>query len=237
MTINKKRYLIFFFSYPSLKDLFIFFNDFKTLLNDFNDYEALSTSLKQALAYDLAFFTQNLNIIKEWLYSKEFKQNYQDKNHPYPSLLNPNKIDYENIPAELAWEMNLPLPRRYEFLLMRGHGSGGTAMMSFLGKCKVKLAEAYYRHLPKNTYFKTYNFLLKNPNTINFICIAQYDGIGWIDNNGYARNKIFALTNKKVPILFQVRDPIGHIKHGRGRIWGKLKKLGKLLFVLTIKIF
>ena len=45
---QQEKILNILFSYPSLKDLFIFFKDFKTLLNDFNHYEALSTSLKQA---------------------------------------------------------------------------------------------------------------------------------------------------------------------------------------------
>ncbi|HEC1891969.1 TPA: capsular biosynthesis protein, partial [Campylobacter jejuni] len=65
--------------------------------------------------HNFNYFMQNFNLIEEWLLSNDFNERYKKENHPYPSLLDPKKlndekekINYKNIPAELAWEMNLP---------------------------------------------------------------------------------------------------------------------------------
>ncbi|TNO72302.1 sugar transferase, partial [Campylobacter jejuni] len=57
---------------------------------------------------------------------------------PYPPLLNPKKlndknekINYYNLSAELAWQMNLPLPDNYEFVLAYKLSSG-TGMLGRL---------------------------------------------------------------------------------------------------------
>ena len=56
---------------------------------------------------------------------KEFNEEYIQKNHPYPPLLNPkhlkdesSSLNYKNIPADFAWESNLPLPDGYKFLFL-----------------------------------------------------------------------------------------------------------------------
>ncbi|HEC1885143.1 TPA: capsular biosynthesis protein, partial [Campylobacter jejuni] len=66
--------------------------------------------------HNFNYFMQNFDLIEEWLLSDDFNERYKKENHPYPSLLDPKKlnnekekINYKNIPAELAWEMNLPL--------------------------------------------------------------------------------------------------------------------------------
>ncbi|MBT0755582.1 capsular biosynthesis protein, partial [Campylobacter upsaliensis] len=82
-------------------------------------YEALN----EVIVLNMAFVLEHFDEVSLWLNSKEFKEKYEDINHPYPPLLNPDKLNdenyilnYEKIPANLAWEMNLPLPRRYEFV-------------------------------------------------------------------------------------------------------------------------
>ncbi|EOH9832616.1 capsular biosynthesis protein, partial [Campylobacter jejuni] len=91
-------------------------------------------------------FIQNFNLIEEWLLSNDFNEKYKKENHPYPSLLDPKKlndenekINYKNIPAELAWEMNLPLPDGYKFVLIGGHGTGEKAFQEMLSRCNVKI--------------------------------------------------------------------------------------------------
>ena len=57
--------------------------------------------------------------IKLWLTSQSFLEKYA--NHPYPPLLNPKKLDYTKIPAEVAWDLNLPLPPYYQFVFFGSH--------------------------------------------------------------------------------------------------------------------
>ncbi|MCC8350569.1 sugar transferase, partial [Campylobacter sp. VicNov18] len=62
--------------------------------------------------HNFTFFLKHFNLIEEWLLSNDFNEKYKKQNHPYPSLLDPKKlndknetINYHNIAAELAWEM------------------------------------------------------------------------------------------------------------------------------------
>ncbi|MCH5323316.1 MAG: DUF2972 domain-containing protein [Helicobacter sp.] len=225
---QQEKILNILFSYPSLKDLFIFFKDFKTLLNDFNHYEALSISLKQAIAYDLIFFTQNFNIIKEWLYSKEFKQNYQDKNHPYPSLLNPEKIDYENIPAELAWEMNLPLPPYYDMIYLLSHGVGVAKVRETLFSLGLRMPYSFHIVMQSKKAFEIYNFFFHRfLSNKNHPCLGlELSAVTYRDLDNFY--KLLALVDKKVPFFCQVRDPIEVLTHG-------FKRRGKWVRHLLVK--
>ncbi|MFQ6343083.1 sugar transferase, partial [Campylobacter sp. VTCC 70190] len=89
------------------------------ILKTHQDYPAILDNI----FHNFSYFIQNFDLIEEWLLSNDFNEKYKKENHPYPSLLNPKKlndknesINYHNIPAELAWEMNLPLPENYEFI-------------------------------------------------------------------------------------------------------------------------
>ncbi|EAK4521443.1 invasion protein, partial [Campylobacter coli] len=84
------------------------------------------------------FALENIEIICEWLNSKEFQENYT--NHPYPPLLNPNYIDTDASRhcAELAWDLNLPLPKHYKFIYISPHGVGAAAFLRYLNEaCNV----------------------------------------------------------------------------------------------------
>ncbi|WP_270977926.1 DUF2972 domain-containing protein, partial [Campylobacter upsaliensis] len=159
-----------------------------------------------------------------WLNSKEFKERYEDINHPYPPLLNPDKLNdenyilnYEKIPAEKAWEMNLPLPRRYEFVLMFSHGAGALAMNHFLfWSAQFNLIEYFYGGVAEVRYGNFYQRLLKENNNIVGISDTSELLYGSIEN----RNKLWSLMDKKVKALVLVRDPIELIKHCYGRKWG-----------------
>ena len=120
----KNRLLAYFKKNPSLKILL------KT------PYIPLKNTLLQNLDFTLTHFDE----ISSWLNSKEFKETYADINHPYPPLLNPAKLNdenyplsYEKIPANLAWEMNLPLPRRYKVVFFM-FGASAQSVWHFFTK-------------------------------------------------------------------------------------------------------
>ncbi|MBT0860156.1 capsular biosynthesis protein, partial [Campylobacter coli] len=105
----------------SLENKELLINNFeaiKDVLQTHKDYKPILENI----FHNFKFFLTNSTLIKEWLLSDDFYQKYKKENHPYPSLLDPKKlnndteeINYKNIPAELAWEMNLPLPDKYDF--------------------------------------------------------------------------------------------------------------------------
>ncbi|MBZ7960495.1 sugar transferase, partial [Campylobacter sp. RM12397] len=95
------------------------FPKIKNLLNIHKDYQPIIDNI----FHNFDYVTKNFNLIEEWLLSNDFNEKYKKENHPYPSLLDPKKlndekeeINYKSIPAELAWEMNLPLPDGYKFI-------------------------------------------------------------------------------------------------------------------------
>ncbi|EAK4034095.1 DUF2972 domain-containing protein, partial [Campylobacter jejuni] len=164
--------------------------------------------------HNFNYFIQNFDLIEEWLLSNDFNEKYKKENHAYPSLLDPKKlndekekINYKNIPAELAWEMNLPLPDNYEFVFLSGGLSGHAAMMSFFNVCGIGYL---YHHmdLMKSRYIDYYHFS-RIENLYSIITYGQYSLTQGMNNIG----KYLTLINK-IPILFLVRDPISRLKTG-----------------------
>ncbi len=161
--------------------------------------------------HNFNYFMQNFDFIEEWLLSDDFNKRYKKENHPYPSLLDPKKlnnenekINYKNIPAELAWEMNLPLPDNYEFVYPLFGLSGGGALSSFFQKCGLNMHYDFHRSFLKS-YYLNYN-LFKERHRNNILYYTE-----WGLNTLY-REKFLSLFLKKVIILFLVRDPISRLK-------------------------
>ncbi|WP_027305359.1 DUF2972 domain-containing protein, partial [Campylobacter cuniculorum] len=198
---QKQEFIKLLFSLPNSNSLL---KEFKELFEEFKDYEALLVVLKHNISFHLQFINNNLTLIKEWLHSKEFKEKYLDTKHPYPSLLNPLKLDYESVDAELAWDMNVPLPDLYQFIFVLIHGAGTTSMTHFLRLCGVSLN----RHWGNADfqYKQSYQMLLNNKNNYNAIIVSgsNFDG---------RRDKMIALCDKSCPVLCVVRDPISVFKH------------------------
>ncbi|EPW9533708.1 DUF2972 domain-containing protein, partial [Campylobacter jejuni] len=97
--INNKQ--LFLKEFPRIKNILKIHQDYKAILDN--------------IFHNFNYFIQNFDLIEEWLLSDDFNERYKKGSHPYPSLLDPKKlndenekINYKNIPAELAWEMNLP---------------------------------------------------------------------------------------------------------------------------------
>ena len=64
----------------------------KEILKTHQNYPAILDNI----FYNLSYFIQNFDLIEEWLLSDDFNQRYKKENHPYPSLLNPKKLNDEN---------------------------------------------------------------------------------------------------------------------------------------------
>lgn len=140
--------------------------------------------------------------IKDWVESGAFKEKYA--NHPYPPLLNLDSIPYESISAELAWDLNLPLPDNYKFIFLASHGVGRAATGSYLSTCGVP----YFDELQncksgKDRYIANYDILMcSHKHSFNIITLAEY----------YPEHTKFLALLKKRPFLILVRDPISHLK-------------------------
>ncbi|WP_148125968.1 DUF2972 domain-containing protein, partial [Campylobacter jejuni] len=104
-----------------------------------------------------------------------------------------------NIPAELAWEMNLPLPDGYKFIVL---GFGLSASLAFYEFCKK---------IGINFCFDYYNIKINNKS----IFLHIYN-----DSDIKKHNKLFFLTTK-IPYLCLVSDPISRIKRGINHGWWK----------------
>lgn len=139
--------------------------------------------------------------IKAWVESDEFKEKYA--NHPYPPLLNPQNIDYESIPADLAWDLNLPLPDNYSFIFLTTHGVGRAATGSYLSTCGVP----YFDELSsfdsnKYRYMANYDILNSYKYPYNIITFAELK----------PEQEKFIYLLKKKPFLILIRDPISQLK-------------------------
>ncbi|EAK0966255.1 DUF2972 domain-containing protein, partial [Campylobacter upsaliensis] len=187
----KNRLLAYFKKNPSLKILL------KT------PYIPLKNTLLQNLDFTLTHFDE----ISSWLNSKEFKETYADINHPYPPLLNPAKLNdenyplsYEKIPANLAWEMNLPLPRRYKVVFFM-FGASAQSVWHFFTKSfglnSIFIVD-WWRQLYLSNFYSTIN----KDAAIFSSLFCRYKKQDF--------KRIYLASH--LPFLILVRDPISRLK-------------------------
>ncbi|HEO8741841.1 TPA: DUF2972 domain-containing protein, partial [Campylobacter upsaliensis] len=188
------------------EDFDLFIKNYALIENLLTHYEALN----EVIVLNMAFVLEHFDEVSLWLNSKEFKEKYEDINHPYPPLLNPDKLNdenyilnYEKIPAEKAWEMNLPLPRRYEFAYTLMHGAGGSSFYWFMKSLKVECANSWVGD-DKAYYKENYKALTQLKNDF-FIWIIHYAFFHY--------KKSLQLLSSNFPLLILVRDPISVFKH------------------------
>ncbi|MCV3549395.1 DUF2972 domain-containing protein [Campylobacter sp. CNRCH_2013_0671h] len=203
--------LHYHFYNSTIKNHKINIQDLIDILKQHKDYKPILENI----FHNFDFFIKHFDLIRIWLSSKDFKEKYKQENHPYPSLLDPKKlndqnekINYKNIPAELAWEMNLPLPDNYKFVFLSGGLSGHAAMMSFFSACNIGYL---YHHMNpiKSRYIEYYGFN-ENLDKYAIITYGQYSlsqGLNIIC-------KYLNLVKINIPIVFLVRDPISRLKTG-----------------------
>ncbi|OEW13901.1 hypothetical protein AJ935_04785 [Campylobacter sp. BCW_6876] len=174
------------------------FSRIKNILKIHQDYKAILDNI----FHNFNYFIQNFDLIEEWLLSDDFNERYKKENHPYPSLLDPKKlndknekINYHNIPAELAWEMNLPLPDKYKFVFM-GYGlSGHAALYKFFNR--LIFCINWKNYTIKDIYENRQESYL-------FIPIHDLKDIKNI--------KIFLYKLNNQPVVILLRDPIERLK-------------------------
>ena len=195
---QKQEFIKLLFSLPNSHSLL---KEFKELFEEFKDYEALLVVLKHNISFHLQSINNNLTLIKEWLHSKEFKEKYLDTKHPYPSLLNPLKLDYESVDAALAWDMNVPLPERYAFLVFALHTSGEEAFRTFLTECKLSICSVFGQ--AHNRYITCYKWLLHKDEMVKIIIM--------LDSSCPEFEKLMFLMREK-PCVILSRDPIDRLK-------------------------
>ncbi|EDP3185181.1 TPA: DUF2972 domain-containing protein [Campylobacter jejuni] len=198
----------------------------KNILKTHQNYQPIMNNI----FHNFNYFMQNFDLIEEWLLSDDFKERYKKENHPYPSLLDPKKlndedeeINYHNIPAELAWEMNLPLPDNYEFVWLSSALSGHAAMTMYLELCEVNICK-YIHHNPFIIYSNIFMQLLNNPLKYNVIAYTDYTHV-YVSREDLER--FLNLLNKNKPVLYLVRDPISRLKTGLNHINLKANRLDR----------
>lgn len=184
------------------------FSRIKNILKIHQDYKAILDNI----FHNFNYFIQNFDLIEEWLLSDDFKERYKKENHPYPSLLDPKKlndknekINYKNIPAELAWEMNLLLPRNYRFIFITGGSCGHMAM--FLYFKLLKINRNWTSETEKEKYKIAYNVFIASKEYNIFSC-------QWIQMT----RKLFYLADAEVPLIVLLRDPIERLKSSTNHI-------------------
>ncbi|EFM2941704.1 DUF2972 domain-containing protein, partial [Campylobacter upsaliensis] len=194
------------FKFKNEEDFDLFIKNYALIENLLTHYEALN----EVIVLNMAFVLEHFDEVSLWLNSREFKEKYEDINHPYPPLLNPDKLNdenyilnYEKIPANLAWEMNLPLPRRYEFAYTLMHGAGGSSFYWFMKSLKVECANSWVGD-DKAYYKENYKALTQLKNDF-FIWIIHYAFFHY--------KKSLQLLSSNFPLLILVRDPISVFKH------------------------
>ncbi|OOX94070.1 hypothetical protein BOO83_06600 [Campylobacter coli] len=220
----------------SLKNKELLINNFeaiKDILQTHKDYKPILENI----FHNFDFFLKNLILIKEWLSSDDFYSRYKNENHSYPSLLDPKKlndqnekINYHNIPAELAWEMNLPLPDNYEFIWLCSPLSGHGAMTMYLELCEVNICK-YLHHDPYIIYSNILTQLLNSPSRYNIVAYTDYTHV-YVSRQDLGR--FLNLLDKNKPVLYLVRDPISRLKTGLNHINYKIDKLDQFYLNTSI---
>ena len=148
----------------------------------------------------LELILQHKEVILRWLNSKEFKD--QCANHPYPPLLNPKEIIYQQTDPQVAWDFNIPLPPSYEITFCITAGAGGSAFVKVLSLCDVSCHGSWYGHII--AYLENYKILCQSP---------SYKALIVTDFKGQETEKFWSLVTKRVPLLCLVRDLILGIRH------------------------
>ncbi|MCX2716271.1 DUF2972 domain-containing protein [Helicobacter sp. MIT 21-1697] len=181
----------------------------------------------------LVFISQYYEEINSWIESIEFKEQYLETNHPYPPMLNPKRLSarnsknkeqeslesksiveiqpypnlsYNNLSAQIAWDLNLPLPPYYQFVYWGSHGTGNTGLHTFLNYCGM--SSCCYERGGANIYKGYFKQIINHYNEQRkyiYLAIRIY-----IEDE-----KFYALISN-VPSLNLVRDPISMLKHYMG---------------------
>lgn len=137
----------------------------------------------------LGLILQNKDMILEWLESKTFKEKYTK--HPYPPLVDPSKVLWEQTDPNVAWDLNLPLPPFYSLLFSVLPGAGGSAFYKFLKLCGVDCYSKWYGH--HLAYLENYQIFSQSQN---------YKALFVTDFINPNAKKFWSLIDKKIPMIY-----------------------------------
>lgn len=164
----------------------------------------------------IEFIIIHLDSIQAWLQSDAFRTQYFNNKHPYPPLLNPKQIDYKNLDAEIAWDLNIPLPQDYEFVAITRGLQGHSAFHSFLNVLfDVSFAmagERYGDSMTRVAYLSWYRQLVQRTGNGQRKHILFLVNI--VEEVGVDKEKLGYLCWEYKEIFCLVRDPISRIKSG-----------------------
>ncbi len=210
-----KRYRQFYFSRPYLKSILFNLIGKKEDSLKIKNFVVLSCQeplqvAKNQFKHFCLMYSSFQKVYKEskfWIQSEEFKKYYQ--NQPYPPYLNPQKVDYENILPDLAWDLNLPVPpQKYHCLNISNGLSASAATLMFFKECEVNTISF---HMTAKEWYK--DFLRKTNKEKNAIfCYDNWFISHYYDWLGEYANHLKAMLPKNVPFLYIIRDPISRIK-------------------------
>lgn len=158
----------------------------------------------------LEYFVKEYNNIKLWLTSDTFREKYA--NHPYPPLLNPNTLDYERISPQIAWELNIPLPKRYSFIYFGSHASGNRGLNHFILNCGG-MDYIRYPSSSRIIYEKYWEQIL----SYDYVMPPPPLYFGYLSIREYMQDKDSSKLYALIPqtkALNLVRDPISVLKSG-----------------------
>ena len=230
-----RKYRQYYFSRPYLKSLLF------DLTNKKQEAQQLKKHVFNACAEPLKNAKENLKdsyssyskfkkvykkialLNQAWVNSKEFNDKYIKTNHPFPPLLNPKTLEdknspfhYSKIPADLAWDLNFPLPKTYKFLCVMASFNAHTSMVNYLKKSGVSIAKDHMGDARLHYIFDYNEALKSSPLAIN---ITAYSG-----PNEYYKNLkklILMIDNKEIPILWIVKCPFKRLLSACNNSWGK----------------
>ncbi len=157
----------------------------------------------------LKYFAKEYDNIKLWLASQSFLEKYA--NHPYPPLLNPDTLDYEQISPQIAWELNIPLPPYYQFLYFGSHATGNTGLENLIQRCG---GLSYYQgdvdDRAKAAYITLFTLIMEHTDLqdyFSYIALRNY-----IPHNKKENGEKLCALIPNTPSIYLVRDPISALK-------------------------
>ncbi|EAK0446767.1 DUF2972 domain-containing protein [Campylobacter lari] len=135
------------------------------------------------------------NKIITWLNSKEFQE--YSNNKPFPCLFPLKHINYDEIDAELAWYLNIPIKDNYDIVWLQKGSSGTNITMLYFELCNILTNEVDFHENSNN-----FDLLFNDMKTKKQVCIIRQP-----------REDLCYFINKKIYLFFIARDPISIIKH------------------------
>ncbi|TQR40185.1 hypothetical protein DMB95_08195, partial [Campylobacter sp. MIT 12-8780] len=166
-----------------------------------------------------------------------FKEKYLETKHPYPALLdcdvlNENleqrqksvededkvnkSLSYADIEADIAWELNLGLPKGYKFIIITASFTAHSAVIRSLKKCDVHIMNDHVIDDIKRHFIYDYTQSLENKAAVA-INITLYNVARGLLN----AQRMLSFTHHTSPILWVVRDPISRLKSSLNNSWAK----------------